>query len=414
MLEVKTYLPKHKLEREFALRGLAVDAATEQDAAESIEAVRDGRAAPGEKIPAAALDAARDGVSAEFRAALSIARVNLRRFHESRRRAGSVREDGGTLRVTRSVRPLRRVGVVCGGSFMSLLLHAVPAQVAGVGEIAVAAAPGADGAVDPRVLAAARCLGLEEVYALSGAEAVAAMTFGAAPLLRRVDKIVGSDGMRAVAAKRRLAHLVGTDGDAGRGELVVIADGGANAKCIAADLLAQAECGACGAGGLLMLLTDDRMLAEAVRIELGRLAGALPDGERLLAVLDACGGLYLLPGLDAAVDAANILAPARLSLQTGDDGRYLPDIETAGAVFLGAWAAETAGFNSFLPAFGTARFASGLGVDAFTREAAVVECVPGRLAATGRLLAGLAEEEGRPARAAAVRGRMEILQLTAS
>ncbi len=399
MLAVQTGLPKQVFEQRDALRGGGADTEAEQNAAEALAAARRGCAAPGDRIPEAEIEAARENVSEAFRAALSLARVDLRRFHESRRRAQPAHGEETGLRAARLVRPLRRVGILCGGSFMSLLAHAVPAQVAGVGGIAAAVAAGRNGTIDPRLLATARSLGIDEVYRLSGAEAVAAMAFGAPPLLRRVDRVVGSDGAAADAAKRRLAPGAAAGGEGAQGELVVIADGSANARLVALDLLAQAEH---GAGGLLMLLTNDRVLAEAVRIELRRLAEPLPNGEALLGALDRRGALCLLPHLDAAVEAANDLAPARLSLRTMDNARHLAGIETAGTVFLGAWAAETAGMNGC--------FATGPDVDAFTRETAVVEHGPERIARAGRHFARLAGEECRHARAAAIQERLELLQ----
>ncbi len=408
MLEVKTCLNAQAMERPPAAMPLPPDDPVLREAAERVRLVLQGGAAL-PRIPEEAITAARERVSEAFLTSLSIARVNIRRFHEYQRRQGFVHDDGQGVRITREVRPLRRVGILCGRSFADLLMHAVPAQVAGVGEIALAVAPAPDGgAPDPRVLAAARSLGLDEIYLGTGAEAVAALAFGAGGA-RRADKIVGPGGKHGQAAKRLLSGVVGVDGDTGRGELVVVADGSANARLIACDLLAQAEH---GAGGSIVLLTPDRLLAEAVRIEIGRLAETLPNREELLATLDECGEIRLFPDVGHALDAANALAPARLSLQTADNARLLPDVETAAAVFLGPVAGGMAddtlsGLNSFLPLGGTARFRGGIGVDDFVRECAVVECAPGRLALTGRHLARLAEEEGFPAHGAAVGERLE-------
>ena len=429
MLDVRTYSPRQRVGGDLVQRGFLLDDALIREAEDIVAGVRDGRAGAllnyvrehggagvemeTLRISEADIAASRDQVSEQFLTSLSIARVNIRRFHEYQRRKGYVYDDGEGVRLTRQVRPIARVGMLCGHSFMALLMHAVPAQVAGVKQIAVAVAPNEDGTVDPKILATARGLGLDELYRMSGAEAVAAMALGIGPVAR-VDKIVGPGGKRAVAAKRSLSCLVGVDGELGLGELVVVADGGANAKFIAGDLLAQAEHGSCGP---LTLLTNDRMLAEAVRIEINRLAELLPDSGQTLAVINECGAIYLLPDLETAVDVANAIAPARLSLQTMDNDLYLPEIETAGAVFVGPWAAEMtgdyfAGLNSFLPAFGSARYRSGLGVDDFTRETAIVEYGPERLSMTGRHMVRLAEEESLPAHAEAVKERLDVLRLT--
>ncbi len=413
MLEVKTCLNRRRLEQELTRTRFLPDDPLAREAGEIIARVQRGEAAQPRPVSREELEAARGEVSEQFLTSLSIARVNIRRFHECQRRTGYIHPDSEGARIARVVRPLRRVGILCGHSFMALLMHAIPAQVAGVGEIAVAAALREDGAPDPRVLATARSLGLAEVYGMSGAEAVAALALGAGAVAG-VDKIVGPGGKRALAAKRLLAPAVGTDGDLGRGEFVVIADSSANARFIACDLLAQAEH---EEGGPLLLFTNDRLLAEAVRIEIGRQADSLPNREQLLAALDERGGIHVLPSVDDAVAVANALAPARLSLQTTDNELYLPDVDSAGAIFLGPWAAEMTGgaftgLNSFLPGNGSARFRSGLGVDDFVRECGIVECGPERLALTGRHLLCLADGDALPAHAGAIRERLSLLHQT--
>ncbi len=364
------------------------------------------------RVSRAELTAARDGVSDQFLTSLSLARVNIRKFHENQRRRGFIHDDHDGVRLQRRTRPLTRVGICCGSSFSALLLHAVPAQVAGVGQICIAAQTGADGEIDPHVLATAEVLGLEEVYRLSGAAAVAALAYGVEPV-GRVDKIVGPGGIEAEAAKRLVAGCVGVDFGLGLGELVIVADGGAKAKLIARDFLAQAEHDQ--NAHLLVLLTDDRILAEAVRIELECLAEKIPDGARLLEQIGRTATLYLCSGIPEAIKAANALAPARLVLETGDNHFYLGEVETAGAVFLGPWSGEAAGdgfagLNPYLPMGGTARFHSGLGVESFTREISVVEYAPEKLLRTGRHVAVLAEKENRVARVETVKERLEFIR----
>lgn len=429
MLEVKPFSQRDRKYKELLCRGCAVDWDAEDEArrvvrfmrencAEALKEYADAHHLHGD-IPAVfrmgepEMDAAKKAVSEQFLTAISLARVNSRRFHEDQRRRGYVFDDADGVRMIRQVRALERVGICCGNSFSSLLMHTVPAQLAGVGEIVAAVQPKDDGSVEPRILAAAKVLGITEVYAISGAHAVAAMAFGGP--MRRVDKIVGNDGTLCQAAKRLVAGMTGIDPARGQGELLVIADDSANARFIAGDLIAQAEHG--DQLSLLALFTTDRLLAEAVRIEVERLADLLPNPELLRRRIALSGANYVFPSLRTAAAAANTLAPARLSLQTRNNDDCLSDIDTAGAVFIGPWSAEAsgdcfAGVNPFLPVGGRARFASGLGIEDFIREMSVVEYGPDRLLKTGRHLAILAEEEGMPAHAESVRERLELLKLT--
>lgn len=361
------------------------------------------------------LAAAKKEQSEPFLTALSLARVNARKFHEHQRRKGYIADDSDGVILSRQVRPLGRVGIYCGTSFATLLTHAVPAQVAGVREIAVAAAPGPDGDIDPRILATARILGLSEVYRLSGAHAVAAMAYGT-DFLPRVDKIFGSDDSLAGAAKHILARTVGVDSGLGSGDFAIIADAGANARFIASDILAQAEIGEDDL--IIALFATDRLLAEAVRIEAERLADRFPNAAELRDRLARRAAVFICPGLESAVDAVNALAPARVSLNTRSNDLCLADIDTAGAVYMGQWSAEAAGgyfsgVNPHLPVGGGARFRAGLGVEDFVREMTVVESGPDRLMKTGRHQAILASEEGLSAQAESVRERLELLKLAA-
>ncbi|MCD8351904.1 MAG: histidinol dehydrogenase [Planctomycetaceae bacterium] len=429
MLEVKPFSGKDRRFLELLHRAGDVDAETMRQAAGIIETVRSEgtagllrcvrehdsalMAVDSLRVGEAVLDAARGEVSEQFLTSISLARVNARKFHEYQRRRGYVHDDEG-VRLSRQVRPLGRVGICCGDSFAALLMHAVPAQIAGVGTIAVAASPREDGTIDPRILVTAKILGIDEVYSMSGAHAVAAFAHGAGPVAK-VEKVVGPCGALGRAAKLLLSNRIGVDGDTGRGELMVIADDGANAKFIATDLLAQSEW--CDDGGLCVLATSDRMLAQAVRIELDRLAELLPNGDQVRATLKRCGAIYVFSDLYQAVKAANDLAPARLNLVTRDNQDYLSEGMTVGAVFLGPWSADVAGgyfsgANPYLRTGGASAHAGGLGVDEFVREMTVVEYGPDRFLKTGRHMAALAEEERLPAHAEAVRERLELLMLT--
>ncbi len=429
MLEVRPFSAHDKRFRELAARPIDPDPGLEAEARAAILAVRDGGEAAlldyarrldspalgpeTLRVGAEEIARARDEVSEQFLTALSLARVNVRKFHEYQRRRGYMHDDGDGVGLSRLVRPLARVGVCCRDSFAVLLMCAVPAQVAGVGQIAVAAAPRPDGGIDPRILATAKILGIDEIYRVDGAHAVSALAHGAGAV-PRVDKIVGPGNALASAAKRLLFGRVGVDAPSGWGELAVVADDSANAKFIAADILAQAESGE-GAGALALFATD-RLLAEAVRIELDRLGDILPGAAGIRSAVERRGGLFVCSGLEQAVRAANALAPARLELMTRDNQECLSDVENAGAVFLGPWSAEAvgdyfAGINPLLPVAGAARFASGLGVDDFVREISVIEYGPERLFKAGRHLLALADGDARPAHAAALSERLELLRL---
>lgn len=429
MLEVRPFSFRDRRFRELLNRRRAPDPEVEAIAAEIIGRVREeGAPALHEcvrlhdseflrmqdlRVAENDIMAARELVTEQFLASLSLARVNLRKFHEYQRRRGYLHDDGEGVRLSRQVRPLSRVGICCGSSFSTLLLHAVPAQIAGVNELAVAVLPRPDGEVDPRILATARILGIDEVYRMSGAHAVAALAFGIGPVTR-VDKIVGPGSGLTEPAKRLLRDWVGVDCGVGLSELLVVSDEQGNAKFIAADLLAQAE--HAGNDGLMVLLSTDRLLAEAVRIEMDRMAEQTEDAARLREAFSRHGAIYVCQSLDLAIDAANALAPARLMLMTRDNETCLSEIDNAGTVLVGPWSVESAeyfaGASPFLPLAGSARYASGTGVESFVREMTVLEYSPERLMKTGRHMAAMAEADGCPYHACAVRERLELLRLT--
>ncbi|MCC8164583.1 MAG: histidinol dehydrogenase [Planctomycetes bacterium] len=361
------------------------------------------------------LDQAHHDVDGDFLTAFSLARVNIRKFHEHQRRRGYFHEEAGTLRLERRVRPLRRVAICPGASVLELLHYAVPAQVAGVGEIVVAAGPGGSGRPNTRVLAAARVLGIDEVVRLDGAIAVGALAYGCDGL-RPVDKIVGrGDGVMTDAAKAGVRHRVGVDeGRSGRGELAVLADAAGKARFIAHDLLGTAR--SAEDGGLMVLIALDRFLAEAVRIELANAAEKIPNGPALLDRIDRFGGLYHCPDLDGAIRAINALAPARLSVATRDNAFVLADIETAGLVTVGPWPVEAAGLafaGATMPVGvdGSSAFTSGAGVEDFVREFSVVEYSPEYLLKTGRHQAILSRADGSAPGLEALEERLALLKL---
>ncbi|MDR0361855.1 MAG: histidinol dehydrogenase [Planctomycetota bacterium] len=367
-------------------------------------------ATPGE------FDAARSQVADRFLAAITLARVNIRKFHEYQRRQGYVHDDGDGVRLAKRVVPIARVGVYCPAGtaplFSSLLMNVVPAQIAGVGEIVAAIPPRRDGSLDPHMLAAARLLGVDVVYKMGGAQAIAALAYGAGPV-KPVDKIVGPGNAYVAAAKRMVFGRVGIDSVAGPSEIVIIADHTANARFIAADLLSQVEHGSGFEAGVV--LATDRIVAEAVRIEVARMLEKLERAETIGKAFTRYGAIFVCKDLEEAVGAANLIAPEHLELQTQDDGALLPDIENAGAVFVGPWSTEPvgdyfAGTNHVLPTGGAARYSSSLGVADFVKEMSVIEYSAARLRKTGRHIMFMAEAEGLTAHAKAVETRLEQLE----
>ena len=361
--------------------------------------------------------------------ALTLAAQRLEAFHR-KQPAGSWMDvtPGGTL--GQIVRPLARVGVyVPAGSapLPSSLLHAaIPARVAGVREIIVCTPPShpitqslRDGSqssnhpaitaarVAPLTLAAAHVAGVDAVYAIGGAQAIAAMAYGTESV-PRVDKIVGPGGLFVTLAKRQVFGAVGIDGLPGPTETMVIADDTANPAIAAADLLAQAEHDLLASA---ILLTPSRRLAERVQVEVGRQLEVLSRAEIAAASLAGRGGIVVTADLAQAVDLANAYAPEHLCLLTADPWTLVGRIENAGGIFVGEHSFEVlgdyvAGPSHVMPTEGTARFASPLSVADFVKRISLIALGPDegrRLSAPAALLA---DGEGLTAHAAAARARL--------
>jgi histidinol dehydrogenase len=272
-------------------------------------------------------------------------------------------------------------------------MSAVPAKVAGVGEVIVASPP----RVHPGVLAAAWVAGVDRLYAMGGAQAIAALAFGT-ERVPRVDKIVGPGNAYVVAAKRQVYGVVGLDGLAGPTETLIVADGSASPRLLAADLLAQAEH---GPDSEPWLLSPDRALLERVEAELFRQLEGLPRAEVAKRALEK-GGLVLTRDLEEALDLANLYAPEHLCLALADPLPWLGRVQNAGGVFLGEGSAEAlgdyiAGPSHVMPTSGTARFQGGLALRDFLKVIPVVglaEEAVRELSAKGALLARAEGLEG--------------------
>ena len=356
-----------------------------------------------EKLEAAYAACPRPLIAAMERSAANIRDYNERLLAKSMEWTSP---DGG--RVGRIVRGLTRVGIyVPGGTAAypsSVLMNAVPAKVAGVEEIVMVTPPTEH--LNDAVLAAAKIAGVDRVIAVGGAQAVAALTYGAG-FIPRVDKLVGPGNGYVAAAKRMAYGALDIDMVAGPSEVLVIADGSANPKFVAADLLSQAEHDKLASA---VLLTTSMELARAVDGEIVRQTGYLSRSEIMECSLRDFGCAIVCDTLDGAAELANEIAPEHLEIVTGDPRALLPRIKNAGAVFLGEWSPEPlgdylAGPNHVLPTSGTARFFSPLSVDSFLKTMSVVEYGRDSLEPIHGQVVAMAEAERLTAHANSIRVR---------
>ncbi|HEX6203247.1 MAG TPA: histidinol dehydrogenase [Thermoanaerobaculia bacterium] len=330
-------------------------------------------------------------------------------YHRRQGHGGFVHAAGG-VRLEERRRPLARVACYVPGGRASYpstaMMTVVPAQVAGVREVVVATPPGSFRSSPALRYTLAR-LGVEEVWGMGGAHAVAALAYGT-ETVRRVDKIVGPGNAWVTAAKRLVAGDVGIDGLAGPSEVVIAADGDADPAIVAADLLAQAEHDPRAAA---VLITPDRRLPAAVEVELEAQLATLPTAETARASLAAFGRALLVADAEEALGAIEALAPEHLQLVGAGMEALAGRVERAGAIFAGADTGEVfgdyvAGPSHVLPTGGSARFASALGVDDFVRRSHLVRLSPAAAARLAVPAAELADAEGLPAHAAAARRRL--------
>ncbi len=356
------------------------------------------------------VDKAYASCPAELIRALEHAAANIRDYNEKLlcQSVEWISPDGG--KVGRIVRGLTRVGIyVPGGTAAypsSVLMNAVPARVAGVEEIVMATPPTEH--LSAPVLAAARIAGVDRIIAVGGAQAVAALTCGAG-FIPRVDKLVGPGNAYVAAAKRLAYGALDIDMVAGPSEVLVIADGTADPKFVAADLLSQAEHDRLASA---VLLTDSMELARAVDAEIVRQTGYLSRSKIMEASLRDFGCAIVCEDLDRCVELANDIAPEHLEIVTAEPRALLPRVKNAGAVFLGAWTPEPlgdylAGPDHVLPTSGTARFFSPLSVESFLKTMSVLEFDRASLQPISGEIAALAECEKLTAHANSVRVRFE-------
>ena len=355
------------------------------------------------EIPRVAIDAARDALPSDQRAALEAASERIRRFHEHQRGdSWAIDEPDGT-RVGQRVTPLDRVGLYVPGGLAaypsSVLMSAIPAKVAGVGEV-VMVTPTPEGVRNAMVLAAAAIAGVDRVFAIGGAQAVGALAYGTASV-PAVDKIVGPGNAYVAAAKRRVFGTVGIDMIAGPSEILVVADGAAPADWVAMDLCSQAEHDEVAQA---ILLCPDAAYLDAVAASLERLVPTLSRAGIVTASMrDRCA-LVRVRDLDEACAIVDRIAPEHLELSVADPEALLPKIRHAGAIFLGIHSSEAigdycAGPNHVLPTARTARFSSPLGVYDFQKRTSIIAVSAAGAQTLGALAVTLATGEGLDAHA---------------
>lgn len=362
------------------------------------------------RVPESDIAAAAGVLDADARAALKLAAARIAAFHRRQiEKSWSFRDDAG-FRLGQQITPLRRVAVYVPGGHASypssVLMTAVPARVAGVDEVIMLSPAGPDG-YNPAVLAAARIAGVDAVYRIGGAQAVAAAAYGTRTV-PKVDKIVGPGNAWVQAAKKLVYGDVDIDGMAGPSEILVIADESADPACAAADLLAQAEHGS--GDECALLLTPSESVARAVAGRIEAQLRELPRRAAIAAVLKRRGALVVVRDIDEAVAIAEEVAPEHLELMVKKPEALAKRLRNAGAIFLGAFAPAAlgdymAGPNHVLPTGGTARFFSPLGVYDFVKRTSVVGATRGGLRSLAPAIAALATLEGYDAHAAAVRRR---------
>jgi len=364
------------------------------------------------EIGADEMRAALAALHADDRSALQEAARRIRRFHEHGL-AGDwdmVDPDGTTLGVR--VTPLDRVGIyVPGGKASypsSVLMNAIPAQVAGVAQI-IMVVPAPDGARNPLVLAAAALAGVTRAFAIGGAQAVSALAYGTSTI-PCVDKIVGPGNAYVAAAKRRVFGVVGIDMLAGPSEILIICDGTTDPEWIAMDLFSQAEHDEMAQA---ILLTPDRAFRDAVQAAIARLLPTMPRREIIETSLRNRGALVLVRDLEQACEIANRIAPEHLEISTLAARRWIGHIRHAGAIFLGPYSSESlgdycAGPNHVLPTSRTARFSSPLGVVDFQKRSSVLEISEAGAQSLGRTASRLARGEGLGAHARSAELRMDL------
>jgi histidinol dehydrogenase len=364
------------------------------------------------RLSQAEIDAARAACDREALSALEFAAQRIRDYHSRQLPQDFEATDAAGVRVGWRWRPLAAVGIYVPGGRASypssVLMNAVPAKVAGVARVAMVV-PAPDGVLNPLVLAAASLAGVDEIYRIGGAQAVAALAYGTATIVA-VDKIVGPGNAYVAAAKRRVFGTVGIDMIAGPSEVVVVADGANDPTWLAADLLAQAEH---DAAAQAVLITDDAALADAVSEAVDRALATLPRKAIAGESWRQNGAIIRVRALAEAPALVDRLAPEHVELMCDGADSLAAQIHHAGAIFLGRHTPEAVGDyvggpNHVLPTAGSARFSSGLGVVDFMKRSSILGCDAASLRALGPAAMALARAEGLDAHALSIAVRLNL------
>ncbi len=403
-----------------------VDKKVSQTVAEIIENVRqngdqavreytmkfDGSLPPAIEVSREEINDALTEADPDFVSTLLNSMENIADFHNRQKHQSFIdlKENGVIL--GQRIRGLKRVGLyVPGGTAAypsSVLMNAVPAKIAGVQELIMVTPPTKDGKANPDILTAAAVAGVDRVFLLGGAQAVAALAYGT-ETIPKVDKIVGPGNIFVATAKRQLYGVVDIDMVAGPSEILVLADETANPKYVAADLMAQAEHDRLASA---ILITTSRKLAEETKAELERQVETLSRKEIIRESLQNFGGIIVCDTIDRAIDLANEVAPEHLEVAVKDPFTYLGRLDNAGSIFLGEYAPEPlgdyyAGPNHVLPTSGTARFFSPLSVDAFVKKSSYIYYTKEALQEASADIVRFANREGLTAHANSIIVRSE-------
>lgn len=358
------------------------------------------------------IKAAYDELEPEFVRVLKASAENIRVYHEKQLRNSWIdtKPDGTIL--GQKITPLEKVGVyVPGGKAAypsTTLMNVVPAKVAGVDQIVMTTPAGKDGKVNPATLVAADIAGVDMIFKVGGAQAIAALAYGT-EMIPKVDKIVGPGNIFVALAKKAVYGHVSIDSIAGPSEILVLADETATPRYVAADLLSQAEHDEMASG---ILITTSRELAEKVSEEVDKFVEVLSRKEIIQKSLDQYGYILLASDMDMAIDAANEIASEHLEILTKDPFQTMTKIRNAGAIFLGEYSSEPlgdyfAGPNHVLPTNGTARFFSPLGVDDYIKKSSIISYSRDALEKVHKDIEMFAEKEGLTAHANSIRVRFE-------
>ncbi|MGN1161125.1 MAG: histidinol dehydrogenase [Candidatus Fimenecus sp.] len=372
----------------------------------------DGKAPEKAEISKEEIDEAIEKCDKFFLESLKKAALNIKDFHSrQKQQSWLTTKDNGVIMGQR-VRGLSRVGIyVPGGTAAypsSVLMNAIPAKIAGVGEIIMVTPPAKDGKPNPDILAAAKIAGVDRVFLMGGAQAVAALAFGT-ETVPKVDKIVGPGNIFVATAKKLLYGTVDIDMVAGPSEILIVADDSANPKFLAADLMSQAEHDVLASA---ILITTSAKIAEETKAELKRQCAALSRKDIIEKALKDFGAIIICDSMDKAVDFANRLAPEHLEMCVENPMEYIGRMDNAGSVFLGHYSPEPlgdyfAGPNHVLPTSGTARFFSPLSVDSFIKKSSFIYYTEDALKAAKDNVVSLAETEGLTAHANSIKVRFE-------